>query len=251
MLENNHMADQSGRSFQKLSDDEFYDYLKNRSEGNVWTLSELVEVERRGNNILDRDPNLKKEYEASKKIIFDSMRGAVQPLTDNIRQVGKALAQNSSLKSFELVSQTWKNDYSNLFKVDSSFLESLARRKLEAPWLVEDKRNKEIIHEFGERLEKVADEANNFDLLQLAAPLNYNQLEGPANDPKTIEAVKEPLLKKIQEGIGEDILAALQDITQNTYRTANGVRFGWQQWVILVASVIAAITGCISLWLQH
>ncbi len=242
------MNNPPAKPFSELSDDEFYEHLRSRNPDNPWTLRELVEVERRGEGFLDRNLNLKKEYESTKETFLESMRGAVKPLTDNIRQIGKTLAEDSTLKSFELVTEKWKRDYSGLFKIDSPFLGSLAERRMEAPWFVEDKQNKEIIHEFGEQLARAAEAAYKFDLSRLTEPLTPSQLDSPATDPKTIEVVKEPLLKRIREGTEEELLGSLRKITENTKKISERVRFGWQQWIILIASVVAAFASVIGLF---
>ena len=235
------------KPFRDFSDDEFYEYLKNRDHDNPWTLGELVEVERRGDDFFDRDPNLKKEYQATKERFLESMRGAVKPLTDNIREIGEKLAQDSTSKSLELIFKKWTKDYFDAFKINSPFFEALARRTMEAPWLVENKSNKEIIRKFGETLARNAEAVSQFDVTRVTGSVGSNQMGRPAIDPETIEVVKKPFERQIEEETESQFSVLLGQISENTKRTSERVRFGWQQWVILIASVIAAITGLISI----
>jgi len=179
---------------------------------------------------------------------LESMRGAVKPLTDNISEIGKRLAQSSSSKSLELISEKLDKDFSEVFKVNSRFLEALAKRTMEAPWLLEDRHNKEILRKFGEDLARSTEAVSHFDVTRVTGPLGPNQMGRPAINPETIEAVKEPFERQIVEESKSRELEILREINSHVKNTSERVRFGWQQWVILIASVIAAITGSISLW---
>ena len=248
LLENSPMSNDRSRQFSEFSDDEFYEYLKARQNENSWTLAELVEVERRGYRFLDRDPELRNRIEATHERFLESVRSALRPLTDNIREIGKKLAQDSSSKSLELVSEKWAKDYSHLYKINLPIFESLARRTMQAPWLLEDKRNKEIIHKFGEELANKTDVVSDFDVTRVTAPLGPDQIGRPAIDPETIDLVKGPFERLLGEETGSGLMEVLSQINEHTRNTSVRVRFGWQQWVILFASVIAAVASVAGLF---
>lgn len=234
------------RSFSEYSDDEFYEHLKSRNNQNLWTLAELVEVERRGYGFLERDPELRKEIEATKERFLNSMRGALKPVTDNIREIGKKLAQDSSFKSLELITEKWAKNYSDTLKINSPFFDFLTKRTAKAPWLLEDKHNKEIIRKFGEELGRNIDEVSQFDVTEITGPIDPSKMDLPAIDPETIEEVKEPFERQMLEEIKGNVVALLGEITTNTKKTSDRVRFGWQQWLILIASVVAAVASVAS-----
>lgn len=241
------MSDIAHRPFSEYSDDEFYVHLKSRNDQNPCTLAELVEVERRGSGFLERDPELREQIEATREKFLESMRGALKPVTDNIREIGIALAKNSTAKSLEIISEKWVKDYSSILKIQSPFLESLSKRALEAPWLLEDKRNKEIIRKFGEDLARNSEAISQFDVTRVTGPIGPSQMGRPAVDPKTIEAVKEPFERRLEEETESKFVTMLSQIIEHTKNTSERVRFGWQQWIILVASVIAAVASVASL----
>ncbi len=232
------------RPFSEYSDDEFYEHLKSRNEENPWTLAELVEVERRGLHFLDRDPEMRKEYEATKERFLEAMRGALKPVTDNIRAIGEKLAKDSSRKAFESISETFTKNNADLFKpIYSPFLESLARRTTETLWFQENKRNREIVRKFGQELEKNAEEVSHFDVTEVTNSIESDQMALPATDPDTIEIVKEPYERRLEDEIGGKMIALLGEITTNTKKTSDRVKFGWQQWAMLLLTAIAAGTG--------
>lgn len=232
------------RPFSEYSDDEFYEHLKGRNHLNPWTLRELVEVERRGLEFLDRDPELRKLAEATKDKFLEGMRGALKPVTDNIREIGMRLAKDSSLKGFEAISGTFARNNADLFKpIYSPFLESLARRTSETLWFQENKRNREIVRKFGQELEKDAEEVSHFDVTEVTGSIDSDQMALPATDPETIEIVKEPFERKLEDEIGGKMIALLGEITTNTKNTSDRVKFGWQQWVMMLLTAIAAGTG--------
>jgi hypothetical protein len=235
------------KPFSEFSDDEFYEHLRSSVGGGSWSLAELVEVERRGYEFLDRDPELRIMIEATKERFLESMRGALKPLTDNIREIGKKLAQDSSAKSFKLLSEQWAKSYSDVFKLKSPFSEALAKRTSEAPWLLEDKRNKEVVRKFGEELASKTDSVSDFDVTRVTGPLGPDQTGRPATDPETIELVKGPFERLLKEETENRLMEVLNQINEHTRNTSVRVRFGWQQWVILIASVIAAVASVLSI----
>jgi hypothetical protein len=242
------MPNPPSRPFREYSNEEFYEHLKNRNGDDPWTLSELVEVERRGYKFLDPDPELRSQIEVTKERFLESMRGALKPVTDNIREIGKQLVKDSSAKSLEIISEKWAQNYSDMFKIKSPLFDFLAKRTVEAPWLMEDRRNKEIIREFGEELARNVEEGSRFDVTEVTGPTEPNQMDLPAVDPDTIEVVKETFERQMWDEIGVKVVALLNKISTDTKETSDRVRFGWQQWVILFASVIAAIASVAGLF---
>lgn len=100
----------------KLSDDEFLVILKRKQEQRNWTMRELLEIERRGDDFLAKDPDLKNAIRTLWDDITKGMSEAVAPFLENLKVsaeigrklsvqfqgIGEKLAANMGLDSLKI-----------------------------------------------------------------------------------------------------------------------------------------------------
>lgn len=89
----------------ELSDQDFLIELRGRFSRKKWTIGDLVEVERRGFEILDGDLDIKKELEAQRDKMLASVREVLLPkLEANRRNISESLG--SFFPDFNKISTT-------------------------------------------------------------------------------------------------------------------------------------------------
>ena len=85
------------RKLSEFSDDEFFARLKEKESTRSWTIGEILELERRGLELLDRDPGLKTEIEAIRNRHLDSVKKAAEQVRNQLLPFQNSLISTASL----------------------------------------------------------------------------------------------------------------------------------------------------------
>lgn len=79
------------QSSSKLTDEEFLAGLRQRYPEQGWTVGDLIEVERRGFNILDDDLEIKEDMQLATEKMMKSLRAAIAPQIESFKKLSKSL----------------------------------------------------------------------------------------------------------------------------------------------------------------
>lgn len=81
------------QSTSKPTDEEFLQGLRQRYPEQGWTVRDLIEVERRGFNILDDDLEIKEDMQLATEKMMKSVREAIAPQIEGFKKLSESLRQ--------------------------------------------------------------------------------------------------------------------------------------------------------------